>query len=63
MKTLLIVAIALLTVGCAKYDADFYECETDTGLVLWTCVVDTGPPTENCGPKSSGSTTTKPGVC
>jgi hypothetical protein len=63
MNKLLVVVTIMLLAGCAKYDADFYECEGDQGLVLWTCVVDTGPPTESCGDKSSGTTTKKPTYC
>jgi len=61
MKTLLIVLTVMLFAGCAKYDADFYECGEPP--VLWTCVVDSGPPTAQCGEKSSGTTTTKPTTC
>ncbi len=68
MKILILMLIPLLLLsGCdlfaPSYQADFYECETEEGTVLWTCVVDTGPPTENCGEKSSGTTTTKPTTC
>jgi hypothetical protein len=61
---LAITGLLLALPACGNlYDADMYECESDNGLVLWTCVVGTGPPTDQCGAKSSGRTTTKPHRC
>ena len=71
----IVVLVVALVLGCdvppsdgggaiaISYDADFYECGEPPNDVLWTCVVGTGPPTNNCGPKSSGTTTTVPGIC
>jgi len=73
MKLILILlaaSFALLT-GCddpapalgVDYQADFFVCGEPPDDILFTCVVGTGPPRQDCTANGSGTTQTAPITC
>jgi len=76
MKLILVLLTAsfMFLTGCEEamppdaapgvdYDADMYVCGEPPNDVLFTCVVGTGPPRQDCGAKQSGTTQTAPIIC
>ena len=75
-RSMLLILMAVFLAGCdlfdggsggtapgVDYQADFYTCGEPPNDVLFTCVVGTGPPRQDCTANGSGTTQTPPITC